>query len=51
VAACAAIGYGFAEAWTPTGRWRSDTSVRQSLLLLPPDGVAQLEVAIAALNG
>ena len=49
-ATCAAIGFDFAEGWTSTGRWRSDSTVRQSLLLLPPEGVVQLEAAIAALN-
>ncbi|NTW41987.1 MAG: hypothetical protein HGA44_19265 [Cellulomonadaceae bacterium] len=51
LAVCAEVGFFFANGWTPGGRWRADTTVRQVLLMLGPDGIARIERAIEALNG
>ncbi|WP_426592116.1 family 78 glycoside hydrolase catalytic domain [Cellulomonas sp. McL0617] len=48
LAACAAESYGFAHGWTSDGRWRADTTLRQSLMLLTPDALARIEKAIGS---
>ena len=40
--ACAEVGFSFAEGWTPEGRWRADTTVRQPLSMLGPEGIGLL---------
>ncbi|WP_024287347.1 alpha-L-rhamnosidase [Cellulomonas sp. KRMCY2] len=51
LAACAQVGFSFAQGWTSQGRWRSDTTVRQMLMLLTHEQIADLDRAVAALNG
>ena len=51
LAACASVGFFFAHGWTPQGRWRSDTTVRGLLMLLSHEQIAELDRAVAALNG
>ncbi|MEZ0448314.1 alpha-L-rhamnosidase [Cellulomonas sp. ICMP 17802] len=50
LAACADEGYGMALGWVADGRWRSDTTLRQSLMLMTPDGMARIEAALAAVG-
>lgn len=51
LAACADEGYGMALGWVADGRWRSDTTLRQSLMLMAPDGMARIEAALATVGG
>jgi alpha-L-rhamnosidase len=47
--ACADAGYAMAAAWSDQGRWRSDTSVRNSLLMISPRALEAVERALAEL--
>ncbi|RYV50787.1 alpha-L-rhamnosidase [Pengzhenrongella frigida] len=50
LAVLAEVGFFFAAGWTADGRWRSDTSLRQSLVMLSLDAIATIERTVAALG-
>ncbi|MDY7557634.1 alpha-L-rhamnosidase [Cryobacterium sp. 10C3] len=44
------IGYVIGLGWTSGGRWKSDSPLRSSLIMMPPAGFARVEGLLATLN-